>query len=220
MNHNVDFALQTSYYWKYNVLSYDNSNQNIHYLTMVNVQERSRSVAVNVFWCGLIDIAVVLPMSTNWMPMLARAGSILSCASMRLGCQVTADCRWFIKLLHHWQVEISPVLSGIDNKPTILKRCSLLVGTYKYLIFSIRHVLYHRSLCCRKSRYNILLCKKGTITPSPKSQTNVHVIENKLTHQLCNWRVSLFSITLVWLFRLDNSNFDNVKYNEDPIENV
>ena len=37
---------------------------------------------------GLIDIVVVLPMSTSWTPMLARAGSILSCASMRLGCQV------------------------------------------------------------------------------------------------------------------------------------
>ena len=43
------------------------------------------------------------------------------------------------------------------------------------------------------------------ILTSPKSQT--HVIENKLTRQLhkiykFNWRVSLFSISLVWLFGL------------------
>ena len=37
---------------------------------------------------GLIDIIVVLTMSTSWTPMLARAGSILSCLSMRLTCQV------------------------------------------------------------------------------------------------------------------------------------
>ena len=30
---------------------------------------------------GIIDIVVVLPMSTSWMPMLAHVGSILSCAS-------------------------------------------------------------------------------------------------------------------------------------------
>ena len=44
---------------------------------------------------GLIDIVV---MSTNWTPMLARASSILSCASMRLGCQVHADwhVQWFV----------------------------------------------------------------------------------------------------------------------------
>ena len=31
---------------------------------------------------GLIDVVVVLPMSTSWTTMLARAGSILSCASI------------------------------------------------------------------------------------------------------------------------------------------
>ena len=72
---------------------------------------------------GSSDIEVVLPMSTSWMPMLWRAGSILSCASMRLGCLVPLDWRCFMKFTHHYtlQVEISPVLSGIDNKPTIKK---------------------------------------------------------------------------------------------------
>ena len=45
---------------------------------------------------GLIDIVVVLLISTSWTPMLERAGSIPSCDSMRLGCQVPADWRWFI----------------------------------------------------------------------------------------------------------------------------
>ena len=40
---------------------------------------------------GLIDIVVVLPISTSLAPMLAHSGSILSCASMRLGYQVPAD---------------------------------------------------------------------------------------------------------------------------------
>ena len=39
----------------------------------------------------LIDIVVVLPMYKSWTPILSRAGSILTCASMRLGCQVPAD---------------------------------------------------------------------------------------------------------------------------------
>ena len=40
----------------------------------------------------LIDIVVVLQhvISTSWTHMMERAGSILSCASMRLGCQVPA----------------------------------------------------------------------------------------------------------------------------------
>ena len=50
---------------------------------------------------GLIDIVDVLPMSTSWTPMLARAGSIPSCASMRLGGQLPADWLWFIKFSHH-----------------------------------------------------------------------------------------------------------------------
>ena len=66
---------------------------------------------------GSIDIVVVLPMSTSWMPMLVFAGSILNCTSICLGCLVSADCRWFIKIfppliLSRW----SPVLSGINNK--------------------------------------------------------------------------------------------------------
>ena len=38
-----------------------------------------------------------------------------------LGCPVPAGWRWFMKCPHHytWQVEITPVLSGIDNKSTI-----------------------------------------------------------------------------------------------------
>ena len=36
---------------------------------------------------GLINILI----STSWTPMLERAGSITSCASMRLGCQVPVD---------------------------------------------------------------------------------------------------------------------------------
>ena len=35
--------------------------------------------------------------STSWTP---GAGSILRCASMRLGCHVPADWRWFIKVPH------------------------------------------------------------------------------------------------------------------------
>ena len=50
---------------------------------------------------GSIDIGVVLLMSTSWTPMLEHAGSILSCASMRLGCQVRVDWRWFIKFPQH-----------------------------------------------------------------------------------------------------------------------
>ena len=51
------------------------------------------------------------------------AGSTLSCASMRIGCLVPVDWRWFIQFSHHstWQVDTSPVLIGIDNKPTIKK---------------------------------------------------------------------------------------------------
>ena len=73
---------------------------------------------------GSIDIMVVLGMSTSWMPMLVRGGSIPSFDIMRVGCQVTADWRWFRKFPHHytWQVEISPVLSRIDNKTTIKKK--------------------------------------------------------------------------------------------------
>ena len=40
---------------------------------------------------GLIDIVVVLPMSTSWTSMLVHAGSILSCTSMHLGCLVPVD---------------------------------------------------------------------------------------------------------------------------------
>ena len=45
------------------------------------------------------DIVVVLRMSTSWTPMLVHAGSILSCASMRLG--VPADWLWLKKIPHH-----------------------------------------------------------------------------------------------------------------------
>ena len=77
---------------------------------------------VHVVVRGLIDIVVVL-MSTSSTHMLARAGSILTCASMRLGCQCKS-LRIYDGLYNFhttWQVEISAALSGIDNKPTIKK---------------------------------------------------------------------------------------------------
>ena len=48
----------------------------------------------------------------------AGAGSILNCASMRLGCLVPADWRWFTKFYHHyiWKIEISPVSPSINQQ--------------------------------------------------------------------------------------------------------
>ena len=55
----------------------------------------------------------VLPMCTSWTPMLARARAFDP--------ELRQYTSWVPSTIKTWQVEISPVLSGIDNKPTIKK---------------------------------------------------------------------------------------------------
>ena len=52
-------------------------------------------------------------MSTNWTPMLSR----IRCWPATVCSKVSCPCDFPHNLT--WQVEMSPVQSGIDNKPTI-----------------------------------------------------------------------------------------------------
>ena len=63
---------------------------------------------------------VVLPISIRWTAaMLLRVRSWTAPGASRVPC--LTEWQWFVKFPQHitWQVDISPVLSGINNQPTI-----------------------------------------------------------------------------------------------------
>ena len=66
-----------------------------------------------------MDIVVVLRISTRWTPVLARAGSIPSFASMRLGCQVMFSQNFLLGTILYLRtyldiVSLSCVSTGVD----------------------------------------------------------------------------------------------------------
>ena len=70
---------------------------NVSHILCSSVDKSTRdSISIRGAVRGSIDILVELPIFTSWTPMLARVGSILSFVSMRLGCLVPVDWRWFI----------------------------------------------------------------------------------------------------------------------------
>ena len=90
---------------------------------------------------GSIDIVVVIPMSTSWTPMMLSGDQSLLAAvnkASRVPCPCVLTVVYEMSPPITWQLEILPVLSGIDNKPTIKKKNSVVPNSTDcdiYLIY-------------------------------------------------------------------------------------